>query len=329
MLGKLWAFLLCALLSAGSAAAEPELAVGFQHINIADGAGPPIEVGVWYPTRDPASPQPLELYTQTVAKDGAVAGRSLPLVVISHGNGGSFAGHYDTALALAKAGFVVAALTHTGDNYRDQSRAADLHNRPRQLKVLTDYMLTDWPDHARIDPARVGAFGFSSGGFTVLVEAGGEPDLSRVAAHCREHPQFFDCGLVAAHPLPPGASAPTPWVHDPRLKAVVAAAPAVGFAFGADGLRRVTMPLDLWRAADDHILPTPYYAEAVRVALPRPPRYHVVAGADHFDFLAPCTPALARAAAFICASAPGFDRSAFHAAFNTSVVDFFTAHLPR
>jgi predicted dienelactone hydrolase len=48
---------------------------------------------------------------------------SSPLVLISHGTGGSGASHYDTALALALAdeGFVVAALTHTGDNYMDRA----------------------------------------------------------------------------------------------------------------------------------------------------------------------------------------------------------------
>ena len=43
-----------------------------------------------------------------------VGGAGLPLVVMSHGNGGVFDGHLDTASALAEAGFVVAAPTHTG-----------------------------------------------------------------------------------------------------------------------------------------------------------------------------------------------------------------------
>ena len=38
------------------------------------------------------------------------APRSLPLVVMSHGTGGSFLGHFDTAMALADAGFVVVAM---------------------------------------------------------------------------------------------------------------------------------------------------------------------------------------------------------------------------
>ena len=313
---------------AGEAAAQG-MSVGFQRLSIADGVGPPIEIGVWYPSKGTASPYPLELFTQTVATGGAVAGGSLPLVVISHGNGGSLGGHYDTALALARAGFVVAALEHTGDNYHDESRATDMANRPRQLRVLVDYMLNVWPSHSVIDPQRIGAFGFSSGGFTVLVAAGGEPDLSLVAPHCAEHPKFFDCGLVAAHPLPATAIAAIHWVHDPRLKAVVVAAPALGYAFAPTGLKKVTAKIDLWRAEDDHILPHPYYAEAVRTILPTPPTYHVVPHADHFDFLAPCSDALAKAVPVICQSESGFSRAAFHADFDEQVVKLFSETLKR
>ena len=43
------------------------------------------------------------------------------------------------------------------------------------------------------------------------------------------------------------------WVHDPRIKAAVAAAPAIGYAFGRDGLRHVRVPVQLWRAEFDHV----------------------------------------------------------------------------
>jgi predicted dienelactone hydrolase len=190
-------------------------------------------------------------------------------------------------------------------------------------------MLGAWTGHEAIDPRRVGAFGFSAGGFTVLAAAGGRPDLSLVGPHCRAHPGFFDCGLVTAHGGSVPANIAVHWQADTRIKAVVAAAPALGFAFDRPGLARVRVPVQLWAGGDDHILPAPFYADAVRSALPRAPEFHVEPGAGHFDFLAPCTPALARIAPEICASAPGFDRTAFHARFNAEIVRFFRAHLAR
>ncbi|WP_165185327.1 alpha/beta hydrolase family protein [Caulobacter soli] len=309
--------------------ASPALAAnaGFTVVQAADPqGGAPITVGVWYPTDAPARPMPLGIADQVAAPGAPLVGDHLPLIVMSHGNGGFFGGHADTAQALAEAGFVVAALTHTGDNYADQSRATDMANRPRQLSAVIDYMLKASPMHGAIDADRVGAFGFSSGGFTVLVAAGAEPDLSTVAPHCKAHPDFFDCKLTAAHP-PSAEAMKAAWTHDARIKAVVSAAPAMGYSFSKAGLAKVSVPLQLWRAEDDQILPDPFYASAVRANLPKAPDWHVVPGAGHFDFLTPCNDKGRATAAAICASAPGFDRAAFHKDFDAKVVGFFKANL--
>ncbi len=117
------------------------------------------------------------------------------------------------------------------------------------------------------------------------------------------------------------------WTHDPRIKAIVSAAPALGFAFGSKGLAAVVQPVQLWRAEDDQVLPQPYYAEAVRLALPQPPETHVVADAGHYDFLKPCSAKLAARMPAICTSKPGFDRAAFHERFDRDIVAFFTRTL--
>lgn len=277
-------------------------------LSIPDSRQPVIEAGVWLPTEAAAEPR--------------------PLIVISHGNGGDFRSHHDTAAAMAKAGFVVAALTHTGDNWRDQSRATDIVGRTRQLSVLIDYMSKGWSARAGIDAGRIGAFGFSAGGFTVLAAAGGDPDLGRLTDHCSANPGFYDCRLIGQHAGTVKEAAAAPRLpHDARLKALVVAAPALGFTFTKDGLRNVTQPIQLWQAGADQILPAPFYVEPVRDALPTPPEYHRVEGATHFDFLPPCSPKLAAAAPLICTPTPEFDRAAFHDALNDEVIRFFKAQL--
>jgi predicted dienelactone hydrolase len=323
---KLIAILAAAMLLIAPAAARAGN-VGFTQLTIPDGADKPLVVGIWYPTDAPASPHPVGTFIQDVAQDAPPSGDHLPLVVMSHGNGGSFEGHYDTAIALAKAGFVAAAVSHTGDTWDDQSHATDMWRRPAHIHRLIDYMLADWPHHGQIDPGKVGVFGFSSGGFTALVVAGGVPDFSTIAPHCVAHPDFFDCRLVSKAGVDVKAVAArltaASWVHDPRVKAAVVAAPGLGFTFSREGLKDVRIPIQLWRDADDHILPNPYYAEAVRSALPQPPEFHLVDNADHFDFLAPCSDILRQHAPDICVSRPGFDRAAFHADFDAKVVSFF------
>jgi predicted dienelactone hydrolase len=300
--------------------------VGFQELTIPDGTETPLTIGVWYPTDAAGSPQPLGTFTQTVAAGAPVAGDRLPLVVMSHGTSGWYGEHYDTALALAHAGFVVAAVSHTGDTYQDHSQVLQVWKRPEQIHRLIDYMLTDWRQHGKIDANRVGVFGFSAGGFTALAAAGGTADLTLVQPHCLKVPSAFECGLISKSGASAAASAPplrSAFVHDPRIKAAVIAAPALGYTFEREGLADVRVPLQLWRAEDDHLLPNPDYAQAVRDALPRAPEYHVVANADHFDFLAPCGARLAQFAPEICVERPGFDRAAFHTEFDAAVVAFF------
>ena len=314
------ALILCAMVPLLAQAAPEPPAAGFERVRLPDGT----EAGIWYPAPGTPARQRLALYEQEVVTASAPAGTGLPLVVMSHGTGGVFSGHLDTAAALARAGFVVAALTHPGDNYQDQSAATELGARPAALAALVGYMLDGWSSRGVIDPARIGAFGFSSGGFTVLAAAGGRPDPSRLAGHCAEHPAFFDCGLVRSRGERPAAIEGFP-PRDDRIKALVVAAPALGFLFDRTGLEPVTVPVQLWKAGDDRILPAPFYADAVRAGLPAAPEFHDVPGAGHFDFLAPCAPGTPPLP--ICASAPGFDRHAFHEGFNAEVVRFLSEHL--
>ena len=304
----------------GAADAAP---VGLTILHVPDGTRPPVSVGLWFPSAGAPAPIPIGLVIQRLVHDGPVVGHGLALVAMAHGQGGDFAAQSDLAYALAEAGFVVAAPTFNGDNPADGSRALDVAGRVRQFEAAIAGVLAFLPA-GTVDPARIGAFGFSSGGTTALIAAGGNPNPATVAPHCRAHPAFYDCRLIARFRDPTAPSPPLgPIARPARIRALVLAAPALGFAFDRAALASVTMPVQLWEAANDTILPAPFYAEPVRDALPTPPDFHLVPGADHQDFLAPCAPSLA----FACADPTGFNRPHFHDQFNNAVVDFFRAGL--
>ena len=312
--------LLCALRSQ---------AAGFQSLDIPSPGGKPISLAIWYPSLAPQQTRPMGTFSQEVAGNGAVEGTGLPLVLISHGTGGYKYSHHDTALALANAGFIVVALTHPGDNYADQSAATDILKRPTHIVMALDFMLREWLYRERIAPSRVGIFGFSSGGFTALVNIGGRPDLTKVFPHCVAHPAQYVCKLMSEHGerSTRALTVASAQMHDRRIRAAVIAAPALGFTFDAAALSKVDIPIQLWRAEDDVILPHPWYSENVRISLAGKPEYHVVPRAGHFDFLAPCTDKLAAMAPQICVSQEGFDRTGFHRRFNSAVVAFFKKSL--
>ena len=250
------------------------------------------------------------------------SGSGLRLIVISHGTGAGPLSHQDTAEALARAGFVVVAPMHPGDNFQDDSavgRPQWFADRSRHVSKVIDFMLTGWAGHARLRPDRVGIFGLSAGATTALISIGAEPDLARLAPHCAAEPEFV-CRIMQPQ------TGPTPqWTHDPRIAAAVLAAPGLGFLFEPAGLARVRAPVQLWAGTADDTVPYATNGAIVARLLRRQPEVHIVANAIHYSFLAPCTP---QTPPFLCQDRPGFDRAAFHQQFNAAIVAFFRRHLP-
>jgi predicted dienelactone hydrolase len=216
---------------------------------------------------------------------------------------------------------------HPGDNFLDQSAVGSakwLADRNRQLRTATDYMLGAWPQHAHIDPHRIGAYGFSAGGFTVLVAVGARPDLAVIPGHCARQPEIV-CQILAQARSPllqPGAPIAEPQ-PDPRIRAAVVAAPGLGFTMADAALAQVKAPVQLWDAGQDANVEYATNTRVVREGLGARAEYHSVAGASHMSFLAPCP----GGPPFLCADAAGFDRKAFHASMNASVIDFFNRNL--
>lgn len=306
-------------------AIQPARSLGFQQVLAADPGRPAVAVDIWYPTNTPPGLVRVGAHAVRAAPNAPLAGTGLVLIVISHGTGGGPMSHLDTAIALAEAGFVVAAPTHNGDNFRDDSavgRPQWLADRSRHLGRTVDFMLNRWRDAARLDGNRVGLFGFSAGATTGLIALGGVPDLGRIATHCAAHPEFV-CSLVPSQAAAPGP-APSRWTHDRRIAAAVLAAPGLGFTFEPAGLSNVRAPVQLWAGAEDQSVPYETNAGLVRRLLPRPPDLHRVPGAGHFSFLMPCGQLNIP---LLCQDGAGFDRIAFHVEFNRSVTAFFRRHL--
>ena len=258
---------------------------------------------------------------QTVATDAPLAGDRLPLIVLSHGAFGTWADHADLAGALAKAGFVVVAASSNQFSpklvFQTTAWVSGIHH-------AIDYALQRWPGHARIDPHRVGAFGFSLGGTATLIVAGARPDPSLAGPHCKAAPQDWSCTHATKIDLmqspPPPAAA---WVTDGRVKAVVLAVPAMGFIFGRSGLSGVHVPVQLWEAGKDQVLDPRWNSRPIAANLPQPPDVRIAAMADHPDFEAPCLANVKARWSGPCRGAWDYDRAKFHTYLDDTIVAFF------
>jgi len=294
------------------------LSAGIQALKVpSDDSSPALSGAVWYPCAIAPTVIKLGPFDISATKDCPIAGTKWPLIVISHGRKGTFLDHRDTAQGLADAGFVVAAISHPGDNAQDSSHSDDLSAfvaRPADIKRLIDYLLGSWRYAAAIDPDRIGLFGFSRGGYAGLVLAGANPRFGRNEGMCVGQISTI-CEDVRQGKL-------GPLVHDRRVKALVLADPLSVF-FAKTSLDEVRVPIQLWRSEHGGDRVTPESVAAVADQLPVRPDFHTVPNAQHFSFLPPCPGDLAASAHDICTEPPNFDREAFHKEFNAQVLEFF------
>jgi predicted dienelactone hydrolase len=294
------------------------LSAGIQALKVpSDGSSPALSGAVWYPCAIAPTAIKVGPFEISAAKDCPITGAKMPLIVVSHGRRGSFLGHHDTARALADAGFVVAAISHPGDNALDGSHSDDLSafvERPADIKRLIDYLLGPWSNAAAIDPDRIGLFGFSRGGYTGLVVAGANPRFSPDIGMCVGQTSALCDGVRQGKG--------EPLVHDRRVKALVIADPLSIF-FTKTSFDDVRVPIQLWRSEHGGDGVTPESVAAVADELPVKTDFRTVPNAQHFSFLPPCSDELAERAHDICREASNFDREAFHKQFNAQVPEFF------
>ena len=291
-------------------------------------------VGVWYPTNVPERPVRIDVLTLSVAMNAPVASGALPLIVWSHGTGGGMFGHRELAAALARAGFIVAAPTHAGDNFQDNrflGKPERWSARAEQLSATIDTLLVDPAIGPHIDITRIGVAGFSAGGTTALTLGGARPNPARHFWHCGRHaaddplncdfgPAWFRIGrwLRGLGPEPKGGME---GLADSRIKAIAALEPA-GVFFDSETLNPVDVPILLYRGGASELSHL-HNVQHVADALPEAPTLLVEEAAHHLGFLDPFPEDISP----VPKDPPGFDRIDFLPRLYSRLASFFDAAL--
>ncbi len=293
---------------------------------------PTTTVALYYPTL--AVPRAIAMgpFSLHAAIGGKPVDKVKALILLSHGIGGSELGHSVLAQALARSGYLVAALRHPGDNWQDRSLIEKsperyFDERPRQASRVIDAILADpaWKDRIATDSQgpRVGALGHSAGGYTVLALAGARPDVSRMSRHClaeaAEDPIF--CGMGRSGAAMPSLPAATPALEDERVRAIVAMAPA-GVLLSAESLATVRPATLIYLAELDRFLVPRFHAEWVASKLTAP-NLRRVSNAWHFAFMDTPNMSLPSPDGDVAANPPGFDRAAFLKQLAVEITAFF------
>ena len=166
--------------------AEPgyHWSVGFHRLSFLDPLDDqPMRAIAFYPSREAEGLTKLGSYEVEATEGAKIAMGRYPLLMLSHGNTGTPLALHDLATSLARKGFVVVAVLHPGDNYKDHSRLGTLSNlygRPMQISAAISATLADPELSPYVHDDQVGVIGYSAGGETALILAGAQPDLDRL-----------------------------------------------------------------------------------------------------------------------------------------------------
>ena len=344
-LSSLFLLAACAGPQDGEDAGAALSGVGMMRLDYVDGARPswrvpgeerPLKAWAWYPAAEVSEAQDFVVPEErpifvggAAARNAPVAAGAHPLVVMSHGTGGSAFQMMWLGRRLAEAGYVAVAVDHHGNSAAEEQFDPRgffyIWERPRDLSVLIDRALADPALAPFIDETRIAAAGFSLGGYTVVATAGGRIDLAsfrafcaspQADATCRPQTEYPDASkdldaLIAADPAAaPDETARRASYHEPRIRAVAAFAPALGYMFSDESLAAIETPLAI--AAGDADPVTPIDTNARRIADMAPlAALTVYPDVGHYTFLNACTD---RGRRFVeaCKDAPGVDREAVH-----------------
>ena len=315
-------------------------------------AARPLRTAIWYPAAAGTGkvetifggPPDREVFKPVSVAGGADLANTkqkYPLVLLSHGTGGSsvqmmWLGHY-----LAARGYIVAAVNHHGNTAAERQPAAQgfllYWERARDLSAVLDKVLADPLFGPRIDRKRIGAAGFSLGGYTVITVAGGRFSSREFDSFCQSAEKDFTCEPQPEFPEAPKIFArlkeTDPVVkeslrhagdsfRDPRIKRVFAIAPALGGGFTPIGLAGVRIPALIVVGEGDKVTPprtnAQRYARYIKGA-----QLKILPGEiGHYTFLAECN-ARGKSILDICLDAGTVDRGQVHRQVAQMAFEFF------
>jgi len=301
----------------------------------------PLTTEVWYPTSDTRKPDSIPGYPfkhVPTIRNASIQRGEHPLIMISHGTGGGRMTLEWLADALVAKGFIVAAVDHWGNTYNNKI-AIDFvtpWQRPQDISFVLTQLLKNKELSPVIDSTRIGAAGFSIGGYTVIALAGGQLsfDLLDHFEHTAQGkkettlPEFPNLDKVIDTAHLEALFKASPDLKDRRIRAFFAMCPAIGQGF-VSGLQvsRITAPFYIVGAQSDSIAPVKTNAARYHQLIKTSSLFIVPGKTGHYVFLNEPAASLSSTENPFMFDDATVDRHKVHDQVGKMAVNFFTSSL--
>ena len=336
-------FCICALMLM-MCASLAQAATGFRQITLESQGNRPLNVAFWYPTAatgvfEDVDENPV-FYGEPMLRNATPRPGQHPLVLLSHGYGGSWRNLNWLAHALTVQGYIVAAPNHPGtttENH-DPATARKLWLRPDDISRVLDRLLADEHLAGKVDSLRIAAIGHSLGGWTVMELIGARFSSNRFVQDCQNHAQLADCQLIETLGISNTntASLLDAQLRNPRIKAAVSLDLGLARGFTPESLARVSVPVLVLSAEQDSVeLPSSLVSGYLAQYLPpQQTSFSRIRGATHFSFMQRCKPHGAElieqsspGEGFVCRDQGSRTRADIHQELIARITRFLTAAL--
>ena len=270
--------------------------VGFKQINLDKEGSRPLNIAVWYPAKNSGETIAIGdntvFYGSRVIPNGKplLSNNKYPLIVFSHGYGGSWHNLSWLAYELTGQGYIVVAPNHPGTTIlnRDIKQSVQLWQRPRDLSRTIDAISIDEDLASFIDMNKISAIGHSLGGWTVIALAGGRFNTALFKQDCMTHSNLKACELVSDLGLDNPELNNS--MKDPRIKAFITLDTGLARGFTPQSLKNMNIPslvigagIDVGDMAVE--LESGYLQQFLTKSLST---YIVIPDAMHFSFMQVC-----------------------------------------
>lgn len=333
--------------SAFGSGKQADLSIGQKTLDLFDSTrSRPVKTEVWYPAENNLStaeqPDYSPFVRMTTFRDASVLPGKYPLIIMSHGTGGGRLTMEWLATGLVKHGYIVAAVDHWGNTFDNKipEEFAKFWERPRDLS----FMITQLVEHSSlatfVDTTRIGAVGFSLGGYSVLALAGSWLDYGALQnffntpqgqreASIPELPELksllSDSATSASLKAMYLQNIP---VKDARVKAIMAIAPALGQGFNTkDQFSSISAPIFIVGAAGDSMAPVATNAGHYHSMIKGSSFYLFEGPVGHYTFLNEAKEELKQQAPAFFTDDPAVNRAQVHNRTISLASKFFNSNL--
>jgi predicted dienelactone hydrolase len=304
--------------------------------------GRPIITELWYPTTDSIKETDntfSPLVRELTIRNGKLPVKKYPLIMISHGNGGNRLSLEWLAQHLVQSGYVVAAVDHWGNTHNNKIGIEFVKpwERPLDISFSLTKLLGNKNFKAMINEDKIGALGFSYGGYTVLALAGAVINYDILLEYyntpkgkkeINSIPEFPNLSVQLNNPALIEMMRCIPNLKDKRFKAFFAISPGTAMGFNKrKQFQEIHSPVYIIGTESDNITPVDSYARKYHKLIVHSEYYEFKGKAGHYIMLAEANDKLKKEDPVLFTDHPSVNRKKVHLKVSELSVSFFNQKL--